>query len=265
MITKTSQRSPISGFTIVEVLIVVVVIAILAGISVVAYSGIRVAALRTAAQHDLKTISTAMQIERIEKGSYPADIPETVRQSGGNVTSTIKWSGKITRYTSLTAVQNGVLLADICQKLIDEGVGRAANQGGAIQNYVTGCGNWNRSSMQVTAWNTRVWNTPVSSQQLLQYAQNFTSSDTWNASQVTVVKNFYNQLVERHLAMGGTFPVTSFWDSWATSGNGGVMYQNLPEDVETKESFCVEATIEGRPDLIWHIDEDDVMREGACE
>lgn len=252
------------GFTIVELLIVVVVLGILMAISIVGYGGVRLAALKAAAKHDLQTVSTAMQVAQIETGTYPAEIPESVKQTDSGVTLSVKWSGKFTRYTNLTPVQNGVLLADICQQLINEGVGRAANQGGSIQNYITGCGNWNNNSMQVTAWNSRVWNTPVNSQQLLDYANNFTSSDTWNASQVTVVKNFYNQLVERHTSMGGTFPIISFWDSWANSNNGGVVYQPLPDKIEEKQSYCVEATIEGQPGVIWHIGEDNVVREGPC-
>lgn len=250
------------GFTVVELLIVVVVISILAAITVVAYNGIRVAALKAAAQHDLQNVAVAMQLAQQETGTYPPTLPDTVKHSG-SVALTVKWSGTFTSYTGLSPVQNGVLLANICQQLIDEGAGRAPNQGGQMQNYITGCGNWNHGSMQVTAWDSRVWNTPVAGEQLLNYANNFTSGDTWNASQVPTVKNFYTQLVQRHISMGGTFPITSFWDWWANSGNGGVMYQPLPSAPETRTSYCVEAAVEGT-DIVWHIGEDGALKEGGC-
>jgi len=255
-----------SGFTIVELLIVVMVIAILAGIILVGYNGIRVAAMNAAAKSDLQHVSEAMQIALIENGmkTYPATIPPTVKPSP-STQLTLKWSGVFTKYTNLTAVQNGVLLSTICQNLIDEGLGKGLNQGGQTNDYVTGCGNWNNNSMQVTGWTTKVWNTPLSSQQLLDYANAFTTSDTWNASQAPVTKNFYTQLVQRLTSMGGSFPVTSFWDSWANSSNGGVQYQNLPSTMTTRTSYCVEATLENSTIPSWHIGEDGTIAEGPCQ
>lgn len=184
--------------------------------------------------------------------------------SSGGVTLTLKWSGTFTRYSNLSPVQNGVLLSQICQTLIDEGAGKGVDKGGNTQTYIMGCGNWNHNSMQVTGWDTRVWNTPVTSDQLLQYASSFTTSDSWNSAQIGVVKNFYTQLAERQKSMGGSFPITSFWDSWANSGNGGVIYQALPSSPQTKISFCIEASADGT-DKVWHISDDSVIREGACD
>lgn len=253
----------VSGFTLVELVIVIAVIAILAVLSLVGYGSIRAAAMAAAAKSDLQNVSTVMQLALQETGTYPATLPPSVKASP-NVQLEVKWSGTITSYGTLTAVQNGVLMSQICQTLINEGLGRGTNQGGQIQNYITGCGNWNHGSMQVTAWDSRVWNTPVSEAQLTNYANNFTSGDTWNASQVPTVKNFYTQLVQRHKALGGTFPITSFWDSWATPQNGGVMTQALPSSPTTRISYCVEATTQGTGNTIWHIGEDGILREGIC-
>lgn len=253
------------GFTIVELIIVVVVVSILAAITVVAYNGIRVAAMRSVALSDLRDINQVMQIERQETGTYPEELPESVRESGnGAVELIVSWSGTFHRYENLTAVQNGVLLSQICADLVAEGVGQGVNQGGQTQSYITGCGNWNRGSMQITGWNSRVWNTPVSSEQLLNYANNFTTSDTWNASHATVVRAFHNELVERHLSLGGSFPVTSFWDSWATPQNGGVQYQPLGTPVDSI-SYCVEARADNNPSLVWHVGDDGHIKEGPCE
>lgn len=64
---KVSTR----GFTIVELLIVIVVIAILAEITVVAYNGIQNRANGTAVQSDLKSWGTQIELFRAMNGKYP--------------------------------------------------------------------------------------------------------------------------------------------------------------------------------------------------
>jgi len=59
------------GFTIVELLIVIVVIAILAAISIVAYNGIQNRANDTAVQSDLSAIAKKLEIYKIDNGGYP--------------------------------------------------------------------------------------------------------------------------------------------------------------------------------------------------
>jgi len=60
------------GFTIVELLIVVVVIAILAAITIVSYNGIQTRAKVSVVQNDLRNIAKQMEIFRNEFGYYPA-------------------------------------------------------------------------------------------------------------------------------------------------------------------------------------------------
>ncbi len=59
------------GFTIVELLIVIVVIAILAAISIVAYTGIQERARFSVMQSDLRTINNAIQLYYADNGVYP--------------------------------------------------------------------------------------------------------------------------------------------------------------------------------------------------
>lgn len=59
------------GFTIVELLIVIVVIAILATISIVAYRGIQGRARDSQRLQDMATITKALELYKIQTGEYP--------------------------------------------------------------------------------------------------------------------------------------------------------------------------------------------------
>lgn len=79
LIGSGSSSSPASrrGFTIVELLIVIVVIAILAAISVVAYTGVSNRANDSVIQSDLANFAKAAQLFHAENGVYP-----TINQMG---------------------------------------------------------------------------------------------------------------------------------------------------------------------------------------
>lgn len=74
------------GFTIVELLVVIVVIAILASISIVSYNGITNRAKETALKSDLQNGATQLQVEQIETGVYPADADDLKRSEGTEFT-----------------------------------------------------------------------------------------------------------------------------------------------------------------------------------
>jgi prepilin-type N-terminal cleavage/methylation domain-containing protein len=69
MILKDNKQS---GFTIVELLIAIVVIAILAAISIVAYNGIQNRVHNTSIQNDLSNLSKKMQMYHIDYDRYPS-------------------------------------------------------------------------------------------------------------------------------------------------------------------------------------------------
>lgn len=91
------------GFTLVELLIVIVVIAILAAISIVAYNGIQERAHKTAVWTDLSSLAKKLELYKITNGAYPY-------ASTGNATAdkldTIDFEASAGSY----AVQGGNLL-----------------------------------------------------------------------------------------------------------------------------------------------------------
>jgi len=72
MTARRAAHLQLRGFTIVELLIVVVVIAILATITVVAYTNIQARARDSQRQQDVKTIAKALELYYLDKGAYPA-------------------------------------------------------------------------------------------------------------------------------------------------------------------------------------------------
>lgn len=72
MVIKSAQK----GFTIVELLIVIVIIGILAAIVIVAYNGITNSAKEAAAENDLANIAKKLEIYRIEQGRFPTSTTE---------------------------------------------------------------------------------------------------------------------------------------------------------------------------------------------
>lgn len=66
-----SHNNPQTGFTLVELLIVIVVIAILAAISVVAYNGIQNRAKTSAGQNLMDTVSKKAEAFNTLTGTYP--------------------------------------------------------------------------------------------------------------------------------------------------------------------------------------------------
>lgn len=78
-----------SGFTIVELLIVIVVIAILAAITIVAYNGIQQRARNTQVISGVNTYVKALQSYKVLNSSYPA----TSSCLGAGYPSDTCWSG----------------------------------------------------------------------------------------------------------------------------------------------------------------------------
>lgn len=82
---KRMSKNRQSGFTIVELLIVIVVIGILAAITIVAYNGIQKRATGSALQSDLKNASTQLEATRVDNNDqYPTN-GSSLKASNGTV------------------------------------------------------------------------------------------------------------------------------------------------------------------------------------
>ncbi len=79
------KNAEIRGFTLVELLIVIVVIAILAALSVVAYNGVQDRARASTMQADLRNAATQLEAFAVDSESYPSpDLPGSIEPSIGD-------------------------------------------------------------------------------------------------------------------------------------------------------------------------------------
>ena len=72
---RTERVYGLRGFTIVELLVVIVVIGILAAITIIAYNGILQRANLATLQSDMVGAAKILEISNINAGTYPADLP----------------------------------------------------------------------------------------------------------------------------------------------------------------------------------------------
>ncbi|MFI5212865.1 MAG: type II secretion system protein, partial [Candidatus Saccharimonadales bacterium] len=124
-----------SGFTIIELLIVIVVIGILAAIILIAYNGIQHRAVVTTLRSDLRNAATLMQVGHTDTDAYSTTLPSQVKPSPGVSLSLATASGGDV-YSGLSSVQNGLLFYNTCQTLLANGVGKKADDG---HDYISAC------------------------------------------------------------------------------------------------------------------------------
>jgi general secretion pathway protein G len=108
-----------SGFTIVELLIVIVVIGILAAITIVAYNGIQQRARSTTLTSDLTTASKQLKMDQATNNLYPATIAQANNNNGLRASAGTTYSytvnNAVTPQTFCLSATNGTQVSSITQ------------------------------------------------------------------------------------------------------------------------------------------------------
>ena len=249
-----------TGFTIVELLIVIVVIGILAAIVIVTFSGLQRRASIAGIQSDLTHAAKSFAAIQAETGAYPGVMPVEVKTSPGT-SITLVYSHAV--YSGLSPVQSGVLYQNICQALVGEGYGTGTNIAGGIEQYITGCHVYGRSAMQINGWNAHDFSVPITAGAVSAWYDTHVAYEAWRPNKKEVFLAFAAQLNARYQAAGGTFPVTTLWDPWAAANNGGVFQESLPAS-SGSSSYCIEATHMKYPEVRWRVMAAGKPEEGSC-
>jgi len=118
---RQTQARRSSGFTIVELLIVVIVIAILATIMIVSYTGIQSRAREAQMKSNLANVYTQLSIDRVYNGAYPVSL--AAADNGKGITAE---SGASYQYT----YDNAASPPTFCVTYVQAGIAYFINESG---------------------------------------------------------------------------------------------------------------------------------------
>jgi prepilin-type N-terminal cleavage/methylation domain-containing protein len=97
-----------AGFTLVELLVVIVILGILAAVVVFAVGGITNKGKNSACQIEIRTVNTALQAYYAQNSAYPADLTAaamlTTLQTAKFLTSATAGAGTAPTYSATTGV-----------------------------------------------------------------------------------------------------------------------------------------------------------------
>lgn len=96
----TSQRRGEEGFTLVELMVVIVIIGLLATVVLINVLPSQDKAMQTKARADIATLEQAMEMYRLDNFSYPADLNALVQPPAGGDATRYRSGGYIKRLPS---------------------------------------------------------------------------------------------------------------------------------------------------------------------
>lgn len=230
------------GFTIVELLVVIIVISILAVITMVGYGQWRHRTADTVVRNDMTHGAAALTNFRNFQNRYPPNMAGTnFAASQGAALTLYTDAPSIGVYSSLTPDQNAQLLLNVCN----------ANLNGLYNTVCSFAGNGGGAKIHVAGTNsTNVqWPSPIS-----QSTITGTMGSNGAAYQTAA-----NTIISQFLAQGGTFNVII----GSTSGVA------LPPPTQTPNGPATMYCLEGRSvdfsDIIYHVGSSDTsLQTGPC-
>jgi prepilin-type N-terminal cleavage/methylation domain-containing protein len=94
------------GFTIVELLVVIVIIGILAAITIVSYTGISQRAIVSSLQSDLTNAANQLKLDQVTSSSYPATLALANSGKGIPASAGTAYTYAVSNVTTLSTSPN---------------------------------------------------------------------------------------------------------------------------------------------------------------
>lgn len=226
-----------TGFTLVEVLIVIVVIGILAAIGVTSYNGTQRRAADALVLNTVTQAADAMSLTRLETRSYPPNLAGTGFVSAQNVSIVIATNAPtIGIYDSLSPDENAQLFLNVCN----------ANLSGLNNTTCVFAGNGGGAKIHVkgTTGSNTIWRSPI--------AQGDVTLSCGAACDAAT-----SQMIQQFLAQGGKFPVI-------VSGRNAALPQPTIKANGPADRFCLEARSGAFGDVVYHTTNAGKAAAGAC-
>ncbi len=237
------HRHRSGGFTIIELIIVIVVVGILAAIGIPAYNNMQRKAATSSVLSYLRQITQRTEGKNIRDGQIPQVIDGLSEKSPDvQIVYVTAGSGSEYYYSNLTNPQNGLLFYDHCRDLVSEGYGNGPNDFGANTiAYISGCRVYDVNYLQINGWNGgfNVSSPSVTQEMLQSYIDTAIAHNPDHPSYHETVQNFMNELIRRFTSEGGRFPITEFWRPWV-----GIPTLPPPEagQMGPSEGYCIIGT-----------------------
>jgi prepilin-type N-terminal cleavage/methylation domain-containing protein len=256
-----------SGFTLVELVFVIAVIAILVAITTLGYSSMLRSSAQSAMINDLNNAANILEYAYMKDKTYPSSLPSSLRPSR-DVRLTVGTS----QYIDLSASQNALILYDTCKQMLSEGKGKTTSNGGTTVDIVSDCIIYtNNGYFHINGWSNYLGSdtvklqVPISGTDLANRAAAITYYDSYYPGGTTTAKNFLTELDQRFRTLGGSYPITVLWDQ----GGSPVAKPTLPAlppggGSLTPSNYCVQARHLRYSDLTWYIRPDNKPVEGTC-
>lgn len=231
-----------AGFTVVELLVIITVIAVLAGVSIVAFGSWQRSQANSAVKSDLQQAVSGLQTYKNFKNNYPPNLAGTGFAASQKVAMKLSTNApSVGVYENLTNDQNAQLFLNACN----------ANLFTTPNN--TACsfqGNGNGAKIHVKGTNgsNTIWNSPLAQ-----------SGVTLNCgAQQSACNQAISDMVSQFVAQGGRFPIV------VPGGN-----VPLPEPSRVPNGpanrYCLEARSNDFPEIVYYVLSDaKVITAGAC-
>lgn len=235
-VVSSSSGRRVGGFTVVELIIVVAVIAILATIVVISYGSWRTGINRSVVRSDLIAAATSMETARNQDGSYPTTVPATFTPSSNVVITVASATDKV------FCLNGSYSTAPTIQYYTDETIKSGEPKTGTCASRTVA----NKPAILSNVTNAMANATQIRVQWSLaspNYATSYEIECAQDAAYITqVLKGSASTASATSVLVSGANTVTSYFCRVrAVNANGKSEWSNAPTSGNTTATTCADS------------------------